>query len=214
MADPVFWFCLLTSVLTLPSAIGNSVAGPEPGLQSFSPGKRFWAELGGERMTALSVLPYCKSGWDVRVTGQEGCAPLPRMCSTYIVLYISAFPTLLSHPSCPRIYLPPPRLGLLPRRKAIFVLASHGRRYESADGWNRSAPVCSPRADVAPGTKRRVGSSFGSSRLDRLYLMLLVQPRRGFHGFGKLVCLLAKPKVPNGNPGLLPTDVVLSVLKT
>lgn len=95
------------------------------------------------------------------------------------------------------------------------MLASHGHCYESADGWSRSAPVCSPEADVAAGTKRHVSISFGSSRLDGLYLMLLlVQAQWCFRGFGKLVCLLTEPKFPNGNPGLLPSDVVLLVLKT
>lgn len=59
-------------------------------------------------MTALSVLPYCNAGWDVRVAGRERCAPPPRMYNTHIGLYLSDFPTVLSRPSCPRIYLPPP----------------------------------------------------------------------------------------------------------
>lgn len=95
------------------------------------------------------------------------------------------------------------------------MLASHGRRYKNADGWSRSAPVCSPEADVDAGAKRRVSISSGSSRLGGLYLMLfLVQAQRCFSEFGKLVCLLEKPKFPNGNPELLPSDVVLLVLKT
>lgn len=117
IADPVFWFCLLTSVLTLPSAIGNSVRGPEPGLQSFSPGKRFWSKLGGERATALSVLPYCNwVGCPCRWTG-EMCSSSEGVQHTYVVLYISDFPTLLSHPSCPCIYLPPPQAGTSAKKK-------------------------------------------------------------------------------------------------
>lgn len=45
-------------------------------------------------------------------------------------------------------------------------------------------------------------------------MLFLVQAQRCFSEFGKLVCLLEKPKFPNGNPELLPSDVVLLVLKT
>lgn len=110
-------FCLLTSAFTLPSAIRNCVAGPKPGLRSFSPGKSFWTELGDELVTGLSVLPHpcCWTGRAVLL--------LEDLPLTYAVLYAADFPTSSSHPSCPRIYLPPPRLGPLPGGKVIFVLA-------------------------------------------------------------------------------------------
>ena len=184
---------------------------PQAGSAELQPGQALLDRArrqAGDGTECFTIL-QCWEGCPCRRTG-EMCSSSEDVQHTYVVLYVSDFPTLLAHPSCPHIYLPPPRLGPLPRRKAIFVLASHGRRYKSADGWSRSAPVCSPEADVAAGAKRHVSISSGSSRLGRLYLMLLlVQARRCFRGFAKLVCLLAKPKFPNGNPGLLPSDVVL-----
>lgn len=57
-------------------------------------------------MAVLSVLPYRSTGWDVRGAGQ---APPPRLRGhACVVLYVSDLPTSLSHPSCPRPYLPPP----------------------------------------------------------------------------------------------------------
>lgn len=45
-------------------------------------------------------------------------------------------------------------------------------------------------------------------------LLLPVKAQRCFHGFGKLICLPAEPEVLNGDVGLLPSGVVLSVLRT
>lgn len=65
-------------------------------------------------MAVLSVLPYRNTGWDVRVAGQETGSPSEAARHACVVLYVSDLPTSLSHPSCPRLYLPPP--GWEPRQ--------------------------------------------------------------------------------------------------
>lgn len=83
---------------------------------------------------------------------------------------------------------------------------------EGEDGCGGSALVRSPGTNLTAAAKTCVGTTSSSSGLG--VLLFPVKAQRCFYGFGKLIRLLAEPEVLNGDVGLLPSGVVLSVLRT
>lgn len=127
-------------------------------------------------MLLLSILPYCNAGWDVRVAGQERCAPPPPR------MYRYDFPTLLSHPPRPRIDSPPPQAGASAKQKGDIPVSKPWLPLRER-GWTEqiSSGLLSRSLDVAAGAKGRVSVSPGSSRLGGWYLVLfLVQAPKVF----------------------------------